>query len=156
MFSWLLITMGHLPSVRPCTHVRILRLGAFRWLAGSGLEADGTPNAGLHDQCLALRWFQCDIHLFGGDPRKVTVFGQSAGGGISMLQITAFVGPQMSGILSACHSSKPGISKHPRHLSTAEDARGNFYSKVVTASSGKRARGKIALFQSPIFGCTRE
>lgn len=68
------------------------QLGALGWLAGPDLQADGTANAGLYDQRLALRWVQKNIHLFGGDPTKVTVFGESAGGGSIMHQITAFGG----------------------------------------------------------------
>ncbi|UKZ76636.1 hypothetical protein TrVFT333_004343 [Trichoderma virens FT-333] len=42
------------------------RLGAFGWLAGPSLgAANGTENAGLHDQRLALQWVQKYIHLFG-------------------------------------------------------------------------------------------
>lgn len=54
------------------------RLGAFGWLAGPSLEAaNGTANAGLHDQHLALQWVQKNIHLFGGDPKKVTLSGRT-------------------------------------------------------------------------------
>jgi carboxylesterase type B len=55
------------------------RLGAFGWLAGPSLEAaGGIPNAGLHDQNLALDWVQKNIGLFGGDAKQVTVGGRKS------------------------------------------------------------------------------
>lgn len=70
------------------------RLGAFGWLSGPTFQSDGVANAGLYDQRLALQWIQQNIHLFGGDPRRVTVIGESAGGGSILHQITAFGGLQ--------------------------------------------------------------
>jgi carboxylesterase type B len=48
------------------------------------------PNVGLLDQQLALEWVQKNIHLFGGNPSKVTVMGESAGGGSILHQMTAY------------------------------------------------------------------
>ncbi|KAI9834035.1 MAG: hypothetical protein M1819_003320 [Sarea resinae] len=72
------------------------RLAAFGWLAGPTLQSNGTANAGFYDQRLALEWVQTHIHLFGGDPGRVTAFGESAGGGSILHQITAYGGAQGS------------------------------------------------------------
>jgi carboxylesterase type B len=55
------------------------RLAALGFLAGPSLvAANGTENAGLHDQRLALQWVQDNIHLFGGDPNQVTLAGRES------------------------------------------------------------------------------
>ncbi|XP_076275439.1 juvenile hormone esterase-like [Rhynchophorus ferrugineus] len=54
------------------------RLGPFGFLATEDGLISG--NAGLKDQAAAIQWVHDHIELFGGDPEKVTIFGQSAGG----------------------------------------------------------------------------
>ena len=54
------------------------RVGLMGLLYGGNDEAPG--NAMMHDQVLAMKWVQENIHSFGGDPSRVTIFGISSGG----------------------------------------------------------------------------
>jgi carboxylesterase type B len=53
------------------------RLGTLGFLALDDAVANG--NYGLQDQITALEWVRRNIHNFGGDPDRITIFGQSAG-----------------------------------------------------------------------------
>ncbi|KAF2155568.1 alpha/beta-hydrolase [Myriangium duriaei CBS 260.36] len=64
----------------PVIYVAInYRVAGFGFLAGKELKADGSTNLGLRDQRLALQWVAENIAAFGGDPSKVTIWGESAG-----------------------------------------------------------------------------
>src|SRR5208282_5835510 len=71
-----LVTQGHIIVV-----TINYRLGALGWLAHPLLDggANSSGNYGLMDQQFAMRWVNRNIAAFGGDPRKVTIAGESAG-----------------------------------------------------------------------------
>jgi carboxylesterase type B len=52
-------------------------------------------NAGFRDQLEALKWVKAHISAFGGDPGRVTINGQSAGGASVELHIVANEGEQL-------------------------------------------------------------
>ncbi|KAI9044261.1 putative triacylglycerol lipase (LipA) [Aspergillus affinis] len=55
------------------------RLAAFGFLDSEDVRESGNNNLGLRDQRVAMRWVQENIRAFGGDPKRVTIWGESAG-----------------------------------------------------------------------------
>ena len=75
------------------------RLGPFGILDLPGLSsAEPTGNFSLLDMEAALRWTQSNIAAFGGDPSKVTIAGESAGG---MAVCSLLASPPAKGLFSA-------------------------------------------------------
>ncbi|KAI0699611.1 carotenoid ester lipase precursor [Cerioporus squamosus] len=68
------------------------RLNVFGFLGGQTVKEAGIGNLGLHDQRAALRWVQKFIPSFGGDPEKVTIWGESAGSVSVFFQMAANYG----------------------------------------------------------------
>ena len=64
-------------------------------------------NAGILDQTFALKWVQTYISLFGGDSTRVTIAGESAGGGSVMLQTMAYGGSLGTTLFQNAFPSSP-------------------------------------------------
>jgi len=93
------------------------RLNVFGYLASEALAAESehgtTGNYGLLDQIAALRWVHENIALFGGDPEKITVAGESAGAS----SVNALcVSPLTEGLFRYAVAESSGITaKRPYH-----------------------------------------
>jgi carboxylesterase type B len=102
------------------------------------VERDGTANAALHDQRFALDWVKKNIHLFGGDPDRVTVFGESAGGGSIMHQITGYGGRGPAPAFNKAILQSPGFQ--PVNKQSQSDETAEQFLKILGVKSLKEAR----------------
>jgi para-nitrobenzyl esterase len=121
------------------------RVGQLGFLAHPELSAESphhvSGNYGLLDMIAGLQWVQKNIAAFGGDPGKVTIFGESAGGiAVSMLCAS----PLAKGLFHGAISQSGGSFGPPRptlfpgeNLKVLADAErsGEVYAKSAGASS---------------------
>ncbi|KAI1170974.1 carboxylesterase [Nemania sp. FL0916] len=83
------------------------RLGAFGFLSSAEVGKFGILNAAIHDMRFALQWVKKNIHQFGGDPDRVTISGESAGGGSVMLLAMANGGREGDALFQGLLPSSP-------------------------------------------------
>jgi len=109
------------------------RLNAFGFFAHAALAGEDPQNPhagnqGLLDQQAALRWVQANIQAFGGNPKRVTIFGESAGSEDVCLHM---VSPGSRGMFRRVISESGGCTTH---LPTA--ARGAANAEALAAAVG--------------------
>lgn len=126
------------------------RVGQLGFLAHPQLSAENPNNVsgnyGLRDQIAGLEWIQKNIAAFGGDPDKVTIFGESAGGiSVSMLCTSPLAKGLFHGAISQSGGSfgptRP-ITFPGENMKTLEQAEkdGVLYAQKVNVSSIEELR----------------
>ena len=125
------------------------RLDAFGFLALPDLTKEsGTNSSGnyaLLDQIAALKWVKANIAAFGGDPRRVTVFGESAGAfDISLLMASPLTEGLFSGVIGESGGALgPLPAFGPKPLKQGEELGAKFM-QALGAASLAEARTKSA------------
>jgi para-nitrobenzyl esterase len=117
------------------------RIGALGFLADAALAGrpgGATGDYGLEDQQAALRWVQRNIGRFGGDPRNVTLDGESVGGVSTLAQL---VSPAARGLFQRAIVESGTYNLTQQSLATAEAAGGTFAAKVGCAVNGGASTG---------------
>ncbi|GAA4217308.1 carboxylesterase/lipase family protein [Actinocatenispora rupis] len=116
------------------------RLGVMGFLTDDALDGgsvNGSGSLGIEDQQAALRWVRRNIANFGGDPRNVTIMGQS-GGGYSVCDQLA--SPTAAGLFDrAIVQSAPCTGDASRTRKAAEDEGTALAGKVGCADDPDRA-----------------
>ena len=100
------------------------RLGALGFLSHASLDRESADGAsgdyGLMDVVAALRWVQTNIGRFGGDPARVMLFGESAGG-VNVCAMLA--SPLARGLFSTAIIESGGCAVQPRAVASAAGER---------------------------------
>jgi len=119
------------------------RLGALGFMAHPELSKEQgghSGNYGLMDQIAGLQWVKKNIAAFGGDPSKVTIFGESAGGiAVSMLAAS----PLAKGLFSGAISESGG-NFAPPHVTGTEGGE-NMNTLATAEKNGKELLAKLGV-----------
>jgi len=120
------------------------RLGPMGFLAHPELTKEsghGSGAYGIQDQIAGLRWVKENIARFGGDPAKVTIFGESAGGMSVGMLVTS---PMARGLFQRAISESGGAMASTRESLKMAEEQGKAYLSKLGANDIKAARALSA------------
>lgn len=115
-----------------------VQLGVFGFLSSHDVRRHGQLNAGILDMELSLKWVQNYIHVFGGDPNRVTIAGESAGGGAVMLFSMLYGGSIGSSLFEQGIAASPYL---PRQYRYDDQTPLTFYQEVLEFTSCNNKNG---------------
>ncbi|KAL3444896.1 alpha/beta-hydrolase [Aspergillus insuetus] len=123
------------------------RLNAFGFLPGNAIKESPTSdlNPALLDQEYVLKWVQKHITVFGGNPRNVTIWGQSAGGGSVVAQVLANGRRGEKSLFSKALASSPFWPKTYRYDDDEAEA---IYKQLVNLTGCGNARDSLKCLKS--------
>ncbi|ROT76099.1 JHE-like carboxylesterase 1 [Penaeus vannamei] len=133
------------------------RLGTLGFLSTEDPALPG--NLGLKDQTAALRWVRENIRDLGGDPDKVTVFGQGAGAASAHLQVLS---PQAEGlfrraILQSGNALSPwALRNDHRHTASVVGRVFNCSAAENTSTNNSSLSSPVDLNSTALVDCLRK
>jgi len=107
-----------------------------------GEDFPDAPNLGIWDQIEALRWIRRNAPAFGGDPEKVTIFGESAGGG--SVSILPFI-PEAKGLFRRVIAESGSVA-----LTYSKDECAEFTDRLIKETGAVNMQDLLLLDESKL------
>ncbi|KAL7929150.1 alpha/beta-hydrolase [Trichoderma chlorosporum] len=124
------------------------RTSAFGLLASKEVAAAGVGNIALFDQRMAMKWVNENIRAFGGDPSKVTIAGESAGGSSVGYQLVAFEGKNDGLFRSAIMESSSLLGASLNTVETLNVTYQGWYDNITTTVGCNTAADSLACLRT--------